>query len=66
MVNTHELNQEKGKKWGHLRMSFQVYYLGVKTYPIKRRRNVKKIKSYFAKKKKRLLFLIKIMNLLPY
>lgn len=56
MVNTHELNQEKGKKWGHLRMSFQVYYLGVKTYPIKRRRNVKKKKSYFAKKKKVVIF----------
>lgn len=46
-------------------MSFQVYYLGVKTFPIKRRRHVKK-KKLFSKKKKKFLFLIKIMNLLPY
>lgn len=47
-------------------MPFQVYYLGVKTFPIKRRRNVEKKKGYLAKKKKKFLFLIKIMNLLPY
>ena len=34
-------------------MSFQVYYLGVKTFPIKRRRNVKKKKRLFSQKKKK-------------
>lgn len=34
-------------------MSFQVYYLGVKTFPIKRRRNVEKKKRLFSQKKKK-------------